>query len=113
MSSKDTDTTDTALRVVREGERVCCCGRDTWSAPSTRWSYWTGKVYEAKARRRDGLLTWRLVDTYGGTRSGREPSAKFRAELRAKAPHPWSDAPVHHGDMVLPAIVTEGGAHDA
>jgi hypothetical protein len=78
---------------IREGDRVATLG----SAPSRRgYPYSQGKIYEAQ-RGRDGLLRWRLVDTFGGTRAGRR--AKFTRELQSAAPYPWLED-VHQNDLV-------------
>lgn len=79
------------------GARVCTIGRDGARQAGPYASIYTGKVYEAQPRK-DGVLTWRLVDTFGGTRSGKSaPSAKFKAEVKAAATHEWKD--VSHGQV--------------
>lgn len=58
------------------------------------------RSYEARARKADGVLTWRKVGTFGGTRTGSpHPSPSFVAELQDDAPHPWRDG-VRNGDKV-------------
>ena len=74
------------------GTLVCTVGRDGAKAAGKYASIYTGKVYKAVARKSDGVLTWRLIDTFGGTRSGsRGPSAKFVGELKESAEYTWAD----------------------
>lgn len=66
---------------------------------------WTGGVYRAEARDSDGMLTWRLVGTFGNNRSGMQPSKRYVAELKALAAelHPdavWIDG-VREGHKAL------------
>ena len=77
--------------VGRDGARRAACGK-------VNWPIWTGKVYEARRRKSDGVWTWRLVDTFGGTRAGVGPSRRFTDELREGAPAPWLEAT--HGGRV-------------
>ena len=42
---------------------------------------WIGKIYEQRARQSDGMMQWRLIGTYGQSRSGFAPSALFIQEL--------------------------------
>lgn len=60
---------------------------------------WTGAIYEARKRQRDGVLTLRRVGSFGDTRSGFEPSPAFIAELQDAAEHPWVDK-ARNGDVV-------------
>ena len=60
--------------VGRDGERIAQVG-------SLTFPIWAGKIYEQTPRKSDGLLQWRLIGTYGETRSGFVPSAKFVREL--------------------------------
>lgn len=62
------------------GTRVATVGRDG-ARHTGHCPIWTGKVYEARRRKSDGVLTWHLVSTFGGTRSGVQVSAKYRAEI--------------------------------
>ena len=72
------------------GTKVCTVGRHGAKCTSHAAIY-TGKIYEA-FQRKDGTLVWSLVDTFGGTRSGKGgPSAKFVEELKAAAEHAWLD----------------------
>jgi hypothetical protein len=69
---------------VKEGDRVATVG----NAPSVGgYAYSTGRIYEA--RNVNGILTWKKVGEFGGTRSGR--SDKFVRELKAEARYPWRD----------------------
>ena len=89
--------TTMTMQKTAPGTRVCTVGRDGAKSGGKFASLFTGKIYEA-APRKDGVLTWRLVDTFGGTRSGKgSASAKFVAELRAAAMHDWQD--VSHGQI--------------
>ena len=70
------------------GTKVCTVGRHGAKCASHSAVY-TGKIYEA-ATRHDGRLVWLLVDTFGGTRTGKgRPSDKFVAELKAVAQYAW------------------------
>ena len=60
--------------VGRDGERIAQVGDLTFPI-------FVGKIYEQRARKSDGLWQWRLVGTYGKTRSGFVPSASFIQEL--------------------------------
>ena len=60
--------------VGRDGDKIAQVGDLTFPV-------WVGKIYEQTARKSDGLLQWRLIGTYGKTRSGFVPSAKFIREL--------------------------------
>ena len=74
-----------------EGDRVCTVARDgsrMAGVGTMHWPIWIGGIYEAKRRVRDGVLTWRRVDSFGDTRSGNSPRAKFVAELKAAATPP-------------------------
>lgn len=89
----------------REGDRVCTVSRlgSRFAAVRTsEWTFyfavWTGSVYVARRRKRDGALTWRLEGRFGGTRTGNTPSQSFIAELKAAAEHPWLDG-VRHGHV--------------
>jgi hypothetical protein len=86
---------------ISEGARVCCVGRD--GAKMARLHFgafapiYTGAVYEARRRVRDGVLTWRRIGSYGGTRSSLHgPSETYLEELYASAPYRWLK--VRHGD---------------
>lgn len=91
-----------------EGTRICTVARDGARCADvvrggTRLSFplWTGAIYEARRRQRDGYLTWRRVGSYGGTRSGSpDPSPAFVAELVTKAEYPWRPG-IRHGHLVL------------
>jgi hypothetical protein len=83
-------TTATAQQTIA-GTKVCTIGRDGSRMAGKFAQVFTGKIYEATARK-DGVLTWRLVGTFGGTRSGKgSPSALFVREIMAAAPHAWMD----------------------
>ena len=69
------------------------------SATANRYPLWCGAVYEARRRVRDGVLTWRRVESFGGTRSGWRPSGLFVRQLKAVAEYPWMDD-VRHGTEV-------------
>lgn len=85
------------VQITAEGARVCCWAATGKSAGRYAQLY-TGKIYEAVRRKSDGVLTWRAVGEFGGTRSGkRSPSLKFVEELHAAAEHPWRM--VRHGDV--------------
>lgn len=81
-----------------DGDRVCTVGRFGAKCANVGdflFPIWTGKVYVAKQRKRDGALTWRLDYTFGGCRSGRNPSASFVEELEDQAEYPWCSAASH------------------
>lgn len=78
-----------------EGDRIATVAR-FGTATTGRWPIWCGAVYEARRRRRDGVLTWRRVGSFGATRSGKEPSALFVRQLKRVAEYPWKDG-VRHG----------------
>jgi len=86
---------------IESGDLVCCVARDGSRQASCGGGFsrpiWTGAIYEAKARKSDGVLTWRRVDDFGGTRSGDRPSNKFHDELTESAPHEWRT--VRHGQL--------------
>lgn len=46
---------------------------------------WTAALYEARARKNDGRLTWRFVRNVGRCVAGDRPSEKFIAEARELA----------------------------
>ena len=97
---KTTTTTQTTEQTTTEGTRVCTVARDGQrTARVNHWTVpiWTGAIYEAMRRKRDGLLTWRRVGSFGRTASGHSPSAKFVIELQAEADHPWQS--VSHGQL--------------
>lgn len=91
----------------KEGSRVCTVARDGARMAGVNkgtaylaFPIWTGAIYEARARKADGVLTWRKVGTFGGTRTGSpHPSPSFVAELQDDAPHPWLDF-VRNGQRV-------------
>lgn len=82
-----TATQNRTEQKTTEGERVATVGRDGARMAKTGSGFsdpiWTGKIYEARRRQYDGTLTWRLVDTFGGDRSGRRPSQRFCVELQS------------------------------
>jgi hypothetical protein len=80
-------------------KRICCVARDGSRCPGG-YPIWTGGVYEAQPRA-DGVVTWRRVGSYGGTRATRRASRRFCDYLRDVAPHEWSEARVRHGDAVV------------
>lgn len=80
--------------IARDGARLAYC-RDGFAVP-----IWTGGIYQAVRRKSDGVLTWRRVGSYGGTRSGIEPSRAYVAELIEGAPCPWALGGVVHGERV-------------
>jgi hypothetical protein len=67
---------------ITSGDLIATVGRD--GAKVTQYSsIYTGKLYQATPRKRDGVLVWRLVKTFGGTRTAKvKPSRKFAQELR-------------------------------
>lgn len=69
--------------------------------------YVTGKVYEAKPRKSDGVLTWRKSDEFGG--AGGTNNKKFFQSLKSKAPHTWSDD-ANHGQIVTPQLTAKARA---
>lgn len=80
---------DLVAALSKLGTRVCTIGRH--GARVTKWGgVWIGKVYECQARK-DGALVWRLIDTFGDTRIGINPSKKFTAEIRSLAQYDWVD----------------------
>ena len=96
---------ETALKTVTEGTRVCCVVRDgsrQAKTPVGTVPIWTGGIYEARCRKSDGILTWRRVDSFGGTVSGHKPSNKFLQQLQSEAPYEWLD--VRHGQFVMPRM---------
>ena len=85
---------DHGVEKTTEGTFRCYVGRDGAKLAKIRrgelsFPVFTGKVFRA-TRRKDGILTWRLYSTYGGSRSG-YPSRRFRAELTTTAPHEWRE----------------------
>lgn len=84
----------TVCTVGRHGSRCAHFGKRMW-AP-----IYVGAIYEARRRRRDGILTWRRVGSFGRPTSG-EPSARFIAKLREESPYPWREpGTVRHGSVV-------------
>jgi hypothetical protein len=84
----------TIEQTTAEGSFRCSVGRDGAKMATIRhgllsFPIFTGKIFRA-TRRKDGVLTWRLWGTYGGSRSG-YPSRRFREELEKAAPHPWGE----------------------
>jgi hypothetical protein len=84
-------------QVTPEGSLCCYVGRDgartaTIVAGNSTISLniYTGKIFRT-TRRRDGVMTWRLFGTYGGTRTGVNVSPKFHQELQTSAPHEWRE----------------------
>ncbi len=97
------------MSVFLEGDRVCTVGRLGAAQAQVRnmtFPIWTGKVYVARKRQRDGVLTWRLDYTFGGSRSGRAPSARFVRQLMNDAEFPWHSA-ASHGVTVATGQQTE------
>lgn len=80
----------TTAQATAVGTKVCTVGRDGAKCASHS-AIFTGKIYEAK-QRKDGMLVWSLVGTFGGTRTAKSrPSSKFVAELQAIAQYAWVD----------------------
>ena len=80
--------TTTSAQSTAVGTKVCTVGR-YGSKCASHSAVFTGKIYEAK-QRKDGVLVWSLVSTFGGTRTGNgSASNKFVAELKAKAEYSW------------------------
>ncbi len=64
------------------GDLIATVGRDG-AKVTPHSAIFTGKIYQATPRKRDGVLVWRLVKTFGGTRTAKvKPSLKFTEELR-------------------------------
>lgn len=82
--------------IATEGTRVCSVRQ---CRTVGRYAVFTGAVYEARRRRKDDLLTWRLVEDYGRSATAKsKPSAKLIADLMDEARHPWVDSgSVRHG----------------
>ena len=74
---------------IAEGTLLCTVARDGHRMAKSRYPIWTGAIYEVKARKQDGVVTWRRVGNFGGTRSGYHPSTKFVRELHSEAPYDW------------------------
>jgi len=92
------------VNAITEGTLVATVARRSGrSKGGGKYPVWTGAVYMARTRLRDGALTWRRVGSFGEARTGYKPSGRFLAELKAVAEHPWLDG-VRHGDTV-PAFV--------
>ena len=84
-----------SVQTTEPGTRICTVGRDGANCRAG-YAVWVGKIYEAKPRKSDGVLTWQLVDRFGPSKSGMRPSAKFMDELQELAPHTWrSDVKAH------------------
>ena len=67
---------------VAPGDRIATVGRDG-AKVTLHSAIFTGKIYQATPRKRDSMLVWRLVGTFGGTRTAKtKPSLKFTEELR-------------------------------
>lgn len=82
-----------SARAAQAGDRIATIG----NTPGARgYTYSTGKVYEAGLRK-DGRVTWKKVDEFGGTRAGR--SDRFERELKEQAEYPWLDG-VSNGDRI-------------
>jgi hypothetical protein len=89
--------TTATKQVTIAGTRVCTIGRNGAKMAGKFAQLYTGKIYEATPRK-DGVLTWRMVGTFGGTRSGKgKPSAKFIVEVQEASMHEWRD--VRHGQI--------------
>jgi len=83
------DCDQLVAKLGKLGTRVATIGRD--GAKITKWGgVWIGKIYECQPRK-DGRLVWRLVEKFGHTRIGIEPSRKFVAEIRKLAQYDWVD----------------------
>jgi len=66
------------------GTKLATVGR--YGSKTTKFCpIWIGKVYEAKIRKSDEMLVWRLVGIFGSSRSGIKPSKKYTAEIMAEA----------------------------
>ena len=95
-----TTATETRTQITPEGTRVWCPARDGARTANFGNNFsrpiWTGGIYEAK-RRQDGIITWRRVGSFGGTRSGIAPSESFRAELAEQIALP--ELHVRHGKV--------------
>lgn len=46
---------------------------------------WTAAIYEARKRKRDGAVTWRLAERFGREVSGNTPSGRFLREVQEAA----------------------------
>ena len=79
-AARQADAAAATTAEVKEGDRVATVGS---VGNRGGYVYSTGKIYEAKRRASDGQLLWKLVDSFGGTRSGR--SERFIGELKAEA----------------------------
>ena len=69
------------VTIRRLGDRTASfrVGGQTFGRP-----LWTAAVYEARPRK-DGIVTWRLVRSFGRDVSGSEPSFRFEREVQAAA----------------------------
>jgi hypothetical protein len=77
-------TTQETKTERKAGDRVGNIGR-LGSKMAAGYPIWTGAIFEAKPRKRDGVLTWRRVGNFGDTRSGNQPSATFELEIEEVA----------------------------
>lgn len=77
----------------RDGDRTARCGNLTFPI-------WIGKIYKAQSRKKDGVLTWRLYDTFGRSTANRKISKKHCQELIDEGKE-WGLPMVHvvHGQI--------------
>lgn len=88
----------------REGDRCCTVARDGMRralCDNGRFvPIWTGVIYEARARKNDGKLTWRRLRSFGSSRAYRKPSKQFVEHLKRIAEYEWMDD-VKNNDLVV------------
>lgn len=91
-------STKQIVTIRRLGARTASfrVGGQTFSRP-----LWTAAVYEARPRK-DGIVTWRLLRSFGPDVSGSEPSFRFQREVQAAATFMGLDyrEGVRHGQRV-------------
>lgn len=92
MTTTRHKTGDLVCTVARDGSRMANCGGGHHKP------IWTGAIYEAVPRTRDGVLTWRRIGSFGDTRCGIAPSSRFVEELKELAEYEWLN--VRHGQLV-------------
>ena len=83
------------VTVARDGAKSARVGRLSFPV-------WVIAVYESKPRVRDGVVTWRRIQSIGQSKSGKHPSNKLisEAEAYAEAVDLRFESGIRHGQRI-------------
>ena len=85
------------MQPIKEGDTICTCGGHGEAVKvrhprGSKYEYqsFTGVIYQAVGRKKDGKVTWRRAGSFGPVCKG--PATEgFLQRLKEIAPHPWVD----------------------